>query len=66
MRLGYFLLARFPLFPGLQVLEMSQWQGSTLGIAMWTLVAASLVLFVATVWRGGKAFRDRRAAVQRG
>ena len=63
---GCFLVASLLLFLGLQVLEMNQWQGAALGIAMWTLVAASLALFIAAVWRGIRTFRNRPDAVQRG
>ena len=63
---GCFLVASLLLFLGLQVLEMNQWQGAALGIAMWTLVAASLALFIAVVWRGIRTFGNRPDAVQRG
>lgn len=62
---GCFLLASFLLALGLQVLEMNQWQGMALGIAIWTLNIASLALLVAAVWRGVKTFRNRRGAIQR-
>ena len=58
------LLANFPLFLGLQVLEMNPWQGAALGIAMWILNLASLALLAAAVWRGVKIFRNRRGAIQ--
>ena len=61
-----FLLASFLLFLGLQVLEMNQWQGAALGIAMRTLNIASLAFFIAAVWRGARTFRNRRRAVQHG
>ena len=35
---GCYLLLTTVLWLGLQVLEMNQWQGALLGIAMWTLV----------------------------
>lgn len=57
---GFYLLASFLLFLGLQVLEMNQWQGAALGISMWTLLIVGLVLFAAAVWRGVNAFRNRK------
>ena len=62
---GYSLLASFLLYLGLQVLEMNQWQGAALGIAMWILNLASLALLAAAIWRGVKTFRNRRGAIQR-
>lgn len=61
---GCFLLANFLLFLGLQVLEMNQWQGAALGIAMWVLNIAALALLVAAVWRGVQTFRNHRGAIQ--
>lgn len=61
---GCFLLANTLLFLGLQVLEMNQWQGAALGIAMWTLVIATPTLAVLGIWRGVKAFKNRRRATQ--
>ena len=58
------LLANTVLFLGLQVLEMNQWQGAALGIAMWTLVIATPTLAVLGIWRGVKAFKNRRRAAQ--
>ena len=58
------LLANTVLFLGLQVLEMNQWQGAALGIAMWTLVIATPTLAVLGIWRGIKAFKNRRRAAQ--
>ena len=58
------LLANTVLFLGLQVLEMNQWQGAALGIAMWTLVIATPTLAVLGIWRGVKAFKNRRRATQ--
>ena len=62
---GCFLLANTLLFLGLQVLEMNQWQGAALGIAMWSLNIAALALLAAAVWRGVKTFKNRRGAIQR-
>ena len=62
---GCSLLASFLLYLGLQVLEMNQWQGAALGIAMWVLNLASLALLAAAIWRGVKTFRNRRGAIQR-
>ena len=62
---GCSLLASFLLYLGLQVLEMNQWQGAALGIAMWILNLASLALLAAAIWRGVKTFRNRRGAIQR-
>ncbi len=61
---GCLLLANTVLFLGLQVLEMNQWQGAALGIAMWTLVIATPTLAVLGIWRGVKAFKNRRRAAQ--
>ena len=61
---GCLLLANTVLFLGLQVLEMNQWQGAALGIAMWTLVIATPTLAVLGIWRGVKAFKNRRRATQ--
>ena len=58
------LLANTVLFLGLQVLEMNQWQGAALGIAMWTLIIATPTLAVLGIWRGVKAFKNRRRATQ--
>ena len=58
------LLANTVLFLGLQVLEMNQWQGAVLGIAMWTLIMATPTLAVLGIWRGVKAFKNRRRAAQ--
>ena len=58
------LLANTVLFLGLQVLEMNQWQGAALGIAMWTLIIATPTLAVLGIWRGVKAFKNRRRAAQ--
>ena len=58
------LLANTVLFLGLQVLEMNWWQGAALGIAMWTLVIATPTLAVLGIWRGVKAFKNRRRATQ--
>ena len=58
------LLANTVLFLGLQVLEMNQWQGAALGIAMWTLIIATPTLAVLGIWRGIKAFKNRRRAAQ--
>ena len=63
---GCLMLASFLLFLGLQVLEMNQWQGAALGIAMWTLKLASLALLVAAVWRGVSTFRNRGGAIRQG
>ena len=62
---GCFLLAVFLLYLGLQVLQMNQWQGAALGIAMWSLNIASLALLAAAVWRGVRIFQNRRGANQR-
>ena len=62
---GCSLLASFLLYLGLQVLEMNQWQGAALGIAMWILNLASLALLAIAIWRGIKTFRNRRGAIQR-
>ena len=62
--LGCFLLASFLLFLGLQVLEMNQWQGAALGIAIWILNIAALASLVAAVWRCVKTFKNRRGAIQ--
>ena len=61
---GCSLLASFLLFLGLQVLEMNQWQGAALGIAIWLLNIAALALLVAAIWRGVKTFKNRRGAIQ--
>ena len=58
------LLANTVLFLGLQVLEMNWWQGAALGIAMWTLIIATPTLAVLGIWRGVKAFKNRRRATQ--
>lgn len=57
---GSYLLASFLLFLGLHVLEMNQWQGTALGISMWTLLIAGLALFAVAVWGGVSAFRNRK------
>ena len=62
--IGCLLLANTVLFLGLQVLEMNQWQGALLGIAMWSLVIATPTLAVLGIWRGIKAFKNRRRATQ--
>lgn len=62
--IGCLLLANTVLFLGLQVLEMNQWQGALLGIAMWSLVIATPTLAVLGIWRGVKAFKNRRRATQ--
>ncbi len=62
--IGCLLLANTVLFLGLQVLEMNQWQGALLGIAMWSLVIATPTLAVLGIWRGVKAFQNRRRATQ--
>ncbi len=62
---GCLLLANTVLFLGLQVLEMNWWQGALLGIAMWTLMIATPTLAALGVWRGVKAFKNRRAAQPR-
>ena len=61
---GCLLLLNTVLWLGLQVLEMNQWQGAALGIAMWTLVIATPTLAVLGIWRGVKAFKNRRRATQ--
>ena len=58
------LLLNTVLFLGLQVLEMNQWQGALLGIAMWTLVIATPTLAILGIWRGIKTFKNRRRAAQ--
>ena len=58
------LLANTVLFLGLQVLEMNWWQGALLGIAMWTLIIATPTLALLGIWRGVKAFKNRRRAAQ--
>ncbi|MCY3691259.1 MAG: hypothetical protein OXI54_08420 [Chloroflexota bacterium] len=58
------LLANTALFLGLQVLEMNWWQGALLGITMWTLVIATPTLAVLGIWRGAKAFKNRRRTAQ--
>ena len=63
---GCLVLASFLLFLGLQVLEMNQWQGAALGIAMWTLRLAALALLVAAIWRGVRTFRNRGGAIRSG
>ena len=62
--IGCLLLLNTVLFLGLQVLEMNQWQGALLGIAMWSLVIATPTLAVLGIWRGVKAFQNRRRATQ--
>ena len=62
--IGCLLLLNTVLWLGLQVLEMNQWQGALLGIAMWTLVIATPTLAVLGIWRGVRAFKNRRRAVQ--
>ena len=62
--IGCLLLLNTVLWLGLQVLEMNQWQGALLGIAMWTLVIATPTLAVLGIWRGAKAFKNRRRATQ--
>ena len=62
--IGCLLLANTVLFLGLQVLEMNQWQGALLGIALWSLVIATPTLAVLGIWRGVKAFKNRRRATQ--
>ena len=57
---GCLLLANSALFLGLQILRMNWWQGALLGIAMWTLVIATLALAVAGIWRGVRAFKSKR------
>ena len=54
------LLLNTVLWLGLQVLEMNAWQGALLGLAMWTLVIATLSLSIAGICRGAKAFKSRR------
>ena len=61
---GCLLLLNTVLFLGLQVLEMNQWQGALLGIAMWSLVIATPTLAVLGIWRGVKAFKNRHRAAQ--
>ena len=61
---GCFFLLSVVMWLGLQVLEMNQWQGALLGIAMWTLVIATPALAVLGIWRGVRAFKNRRRAVQ--
>ena len=61
---GCYLLLTTVLWLGLQVLEMNQWQGALLGIAMWTLVIVTPTLAVLGIWRGVKAFKNRRRAIQ--
>ena len=61
---GCFFLLSVVMWLGLQVLEMNQWQGALLGIAMWTLVIATSALAVLGIWHGVRAFRNRRRAVQ--
>lgn len=63
---GCLVLASFLLFLGLQALEMNQWQGAALGIAMWTFRLAALALFIAAVWRGVGTFRKRGGAIRSG
>ena len=58
------LLANTALFLGLQVLEMNWWQGTLLGIAMWTLAIATPTLAMLGIWRGVKTFKNRRRATQ--
>ena len=62
--IGCLLLVNTVLFLGLQVLEMNQWQGALLGTAMWSLVIATPTLAVLGIWRGVKAFKNRRRATQ--
>ena len=59
---GCLALANTLLFLGLQVLEMNWWQGALLGIAMWTLAIATPALAALGVWRGVRAFKNRRRA----
>ena len=61
---GCLLLLNTVMWLGLQVLEMNQWQGALLGIAMWSLVIATPTLAVLGIWRGVKAFKNRRRAAQ--
>ena len=61
---GCLFLLNTVLFLGLQVLEMNQWQGALLGIAMWSLVIATPTLAVLGIWRGVKAFKNRHRAAQ--
>ena len=61
---GCLVLLNTVMWLGLQVLEMNQWQGAALGIAMWTLVIATSTLAVLGIWRGVKAFKNRRRAAQ--
>ena len=61
---GCFFLLSVVMWLGLQVLEMNQWQGALLGIAMWTLVIATPTLAVAGCWRGVIAFKNRHRAAQ--
>ena len=58
------LLLIIVMWLGLQVLEMNQWQGALLGIAMWTLVIATPTLAVLGIWRAIKTFKNRRRATQ--
>ena len=61
---GCLLLLNTVMWLGLQVLEMNQWQGALLGIAVWSLVIATPTLAVLGIWRGFKAFKNRRRAAQ--
>ena len=58
------LLANTVLFLGLQVLEMNWWQGTLLGITMWSLVIATPTLAMLGIWRGVKTFKNRRRSTQ--
>ena len=62
--IGCLLLLNTVLFLGLQVLEMNQWQGALLGITMWSLVIATPTLAILGIWRGVKAFKNRRRVTQ--
>ena len=57
---GCLLLANTLLWLGLQVLEMNWWQGAALGIAMWGLAIATPALAALGIWRGVRAWRNRR------
>ena len=57
---GCLMLANTLLWLGLQVLEMNWWQGAALGIAMWGLAIATPALAALGIWRGVRAWRNRR------
>ena len=61
---GCYLLLSTVLWLGLQVLEMNWWQGALLGIAMWALAIATPTLAALGIWRGVKAYKNRRRSIE--